>query len=639
MLNNNINQLNEQNTLLIKQQLPISSMKDGIIIPFYFNHNRLDSSSILDLLEFKNNLDNSINNALKIINTNRYNNQIVYSKYDYKEPYQHIDFLNRSHPFSYIFEFNENDYLRNSFLGFDLHVYYDQDHDNVNGGINLHLKEINNFSFNNVLKQVYLSNFVEFFIENYLVPEIASIYPNLILAKSLNQNFVHQHSKDVLTLKNHIFSHLVLNWNNLVNEKFDKEDHDFLNNDFFYSLCNVFLLAINFLNVIRLVIINKNSQTFEKLNLVQNNYSTEQKENDFYLLFVLFNTYSDINFKTTKNYKDLTVLNFKEKEEVFKSLKISFMQFYYFHNIVFHDEAKTWISNINENSILSNDNVNEISFIINATLNSEKFMLSIKSKLFISLYEFLEISYAILEDEEFIKENIKNVISSRFYTNNHFAGYNKDNYLLLTFTQSSISEEAKKQLNYFYALAFIYFGASYVAFKELESYSNFVINSGFNHKNFAYRRIIRDLRVIKLDLYQNLYGIDSIKYIVNQVDKQYHLQNKVEHLIEKIRSEDEADKLIVERNSIATAFICALFIGIIWFCDQCYASLQSTGTGEGPVSYPGFPVTTIAMPVIYGFIGLAGFVCFIVTIILAYQCTKLYIVHLQTRNRGLQNVY
>ncbi|MBO6021762.1 hypothetical protein J6P52_02650 [bacterium] len=45
------------------------------------------------------------------------------------------------------------------------------------------------------------------------------------------------------------------------------------------------------------------------------------------------------------------------------------------------------------------------------------------------------------------------------------------------------------------------------------------------------------------------------------------------------------------------------------------------------------------MPVIYGFIGLAGFVCFIVTIILAYQCTKLYIVHLQTRNRGLQNVY
>ena len=302
MLNNNINQLNEENTLLIKQQLPISSMKDGIIIPFYFNHNRLDSSSVLNLSEFKNNLDNSINNALKIINTNRYNNQIVYSKYDYKEPYQHIDFLNRSHPFSYIFKFNENDYLRNSFFGFDLHVYYDQDHDNVNGGINLHLKEINNFSFNDVLKQVYLSNFVEFFIENYLVPEIASIYPNLILAKSLNQSFVHQHSKDVLTLKNHIFSHLVLNWNNLVNEKFDKEDHDFLNNDFFYSLCNVFLLAINFLNVIRLVVINKKIQTFEKFEIAHNNYSTEQKENDFYLLFVLFNTYSDINFKTTKNY-------------------------------------------------------------------------------------------------------------------------------------------------------------------------------------------------------------------------------------------------------------------------------------------------------------------------------------------------
>ena len=97
----------------------------------------------------------------------------------------------------------------------------------------------------------------------------------------------------------------------------------------------------------------------------------------------------------------------------------------------------------------------------------------------------------------------------------------------MTFTQTSITENAKKQLNYFYALAFIYFGASYIAFKELENYADFVINSGYNHKNFFYRRIIRDLRVIELDLYQNLYGIDSIRYIVKQVDKQYHLENKV----------------------------------------------------------------------------------------------------------------
>ena len=291
-MSKNIQLINKENSLSIsQQQIPIANMKDGIIIPFYFNHNRINSASTLDLNAFKTNLDESIKNALRIINQNRKNNQIIFSQYNYEEPYQHIDFLNRNHPFSYIFEFDKNDYLEKSFIGFDLHLYYDQQHDNVNGGINLHLKEINNFSFNNILKQVYLSNFIEYFIENYFVPEVASVYPELVVAKSLNQNFVHKHSKDPYTLKKHIFDHLVLNWNRFVNEKFDKEDHEFLNNEFFYSLLNMLFLTLNFLNIIRLVIMQKKSETFEKFDTTQINNSLEEKEKDFHLLFNLFNVY------------------------------------------------------------------------------------------------------------------------------------------------------------------------------------------------------------------------------------------------------------------------------------------------------------------------------------------------------------
>ena len=75
-MSKNMQLINKDNTLLINQeQIPIANMKDGIIIPFYFNHNRINSASTLDLNMFKTNIDESIKNALKIINQNRKNKQ------------------------------------------------------------------------------------------------------------------------------------------------------------------------------------------------------------------------------------------------------------------------------------------------------------------------------------------------------------------------------------------------------------------------------------------------------------------------------------------------------------------------------------------------------------------------------------
>ncbi len=643
-------QVENNNLISFNAILPVAELKDSIIIPFYFNHNRFTPISQLNTEKFKNNLKGSINSALNVINNklklnNLNENRLTCEYFEYKESYEHIDFLNRKHPFSFAFKFNENDYISDSFIGFDLHIYHDQEHDNINGGINLHIKPIKDFKFDNVLKQVYLSNFIEYFIENYFIVELAKIYPDLFITKTINRN-----DKPIVSTKIHeidIFHNLKQDWENLVHEKFNQKDAESLNNDFFYSLLNSFLLIVNLINIVRITVVKNESISFQHVLDLDKFNMQEEKLHDFNILFKLLENYSKNDFNyNLKEYKDLTHNDYKIRTNRFTSLKISFYQFYYLHNIVFKKEVRELINNLNEEDNLTTTQINMINFIINSTLNSEKFMLSIKSKLFISWNEFTQISHAILNDEEFNKENKNNVISSRFYNNNHFAGYNKDNYLLLAFIEDSIDQEAKQKVNYFYALAFIYFGASYVGFKEIENYAEFVIASGYNHKNFSYRRIVRDLRVIGLDLYNNLYGINGIKYIVKQIDSQYHLHKGIDHLIEKVRKEDEADKLIVERNSIATAFICALFVGIVWFIDQCFASLQSFGTGIGQghffagyTSGPGMPNGTIPMPVIFGFVGTASFVILVITLILAYQCIKIYVTFVQTKNRGLQNIY
>ena len=265
-------------------------------------------------------------------------------------------------------------------------------------------------------------------------------------------------------------------------------------------------------------------------------------------------------------------------------------------------------------------------------------MLGNKSKFFINLPEFTKMINDLISNENFVDENIKNAQNALFYSNSHFASYNDLNHLILLSTTSSLSDSSRKQLTYFYVLGMAYFGSLYIQYLALDNFALFLIQSGYSKKNFSYRKIVYATRILLNTLKENLFGINSLKYVVNRLDEQYQFTDHLHGLVNAIRQEDEADKLIIERNSIATAFICALFVGIIWFIDQCFSTIDAIGFGKTGAQ-AGYVPHAVSPPVEYGFMGLSVFIIAIITIILLYQCAKLYITYFHTKNQGLLNLY
>ncbi|MBO6103562.1 hypothetical protein J6P04_00625 [bacterium] len=279
-----------------------------------------------------------------------------------------------------------------------------------------------------------------------------------------------------------------------------------------------------------------------------------------------------------------------------------------------------------------------VSLIINTLLKADKFMLGNKSKFFINLNEFNKMINDLINNEIFIEENIKSAQNALFYSNNHFASYNDLNHLVLLSTNNSLVDASRKQLTYFYVLGMAYFGSFYSQYLALDNFALFLIQSGYSKKNFSYRKIVYATRILLNTLTTNLFGLNSIKYVVNRLEEQYRFTDHLNGLINAIRKEDEADKLIIERNSIATAFICALFVGIIWFVDQCFSTIDAMGYGKTGAQ-PGYTPRAVSYPMTYGFIALSVFIIAIITIILLYQCAKLYVTYFHTKNQGLLNLY
>lgn len=271
-------------------------------------------------------------------------------------------------------------------------------------------------------------------------------------------------------------------------------------------------------------------------------------------------------------------------------------------------------------------------------LHADKFMLGNKSKFFITLSEFNKMINDLINNEIFVDENVKNAQNALYYSNNHFASYNDLNHLILLSTTNSLVDASRKQLTYFYVLGMIYFGSFYTQYLSLDNFTLFLIQSGYSKKNFSYRKIVYATRILLNTLQNNLFGINSLRYVVNRLDEQYHFTDHLNDLIDAIRKEDEADKLIIERNSIATAFICALFVGIIWFIDQCFSTIDAMGYGKTG-AFPGYEPRAISPSLEYGFMGLSVFIIAIITIILLYQCAKLYVTYFHTKNQGLLNLY
>lgn len=621
------------NNKLKTNVLPIKKLEEVILLSFSFNHNRFSPNFALQGEQIISSLKKGIKEVLTIFNSNCAN-RIIWNEFQYQESYQRIDFNNRHEPHSFLFEFDESSYLSRIFSGFDLHFYYDEHHDLLSGGISLKWKSNDNSYFNELLDYVYLHNFTKYFMESSLLPIITNSFSHFSF-------LVEDRTTKKFKLETFL-EQTYMAWVELVEQKFSVNKQLLQDKKYFYALINPILIALNFINAIRLVVSYHTNFSFLNFNF---NHADKKVENSDFAFFVNFlHHYTSINFLNNTLVNKKSKLHSKQYE--FNDLQIIIDKLFYLNKVVFFDEIKELIIK-HKKELDKQDEANRIILVLSALLNSEKFMQSVRSKFFISNSEFKEIIYEILDNKDFLLENEKALTTARFYSNSHFVSYINFNTLMLGFVENTTSYASQTALMHQYTIAIIYFGALNAEYKKIETFSKYIILHGTKNKNFSYRRIIKDLRTLVLDFYTNLYGLDSIKYIVANLDKEFHLLKELNNLIKKVRTEDEAEKLVVERNSIATAFICALFIGVIWFIDQCFASLQSTDSGGDAPSpsnpsgsyYPGYSDSTISFPIIYGFVGLATFVIVIITFILAYHCTKLYLIYHRSKNQGVLNVY
>lgn len=622
---------------VINSQFPIQYLDTDIVLPFYFDHHRISPNVKLNLTLFKSQLTTCITTFVN--NFNKFNSQnqdLVLTLYQYQEQYQHIDFLNRNQVFSYLISFNEHTAISKYFNGADFHIYYDQKQDIVNGGITLHLNKINHTSFDSLINASYLHSLFEYFIETYYFPELGQVFPKLIFANPVTANQQHQIFKDPNQACKFVNDSLRKIWINLVDDKLTQEYAYLKIDDYFYGIINTFMISLYIENLMRHLIIDHH---FEEVSVPAFiNQSNPITLNRYQWIFnYLFADNLQPNKYQEK--KDLAYTNFKKHESLFNNLRIQLVHLFYFHEMGFKDFANYWIVNHHSHISYQSDlNLPYVSLIINTLLHADKFMLGNKSKFFINLPEFTKMINDLISNENFVDENIKNAQNALFYSNSHFASYNNLNHLILLSTANSLSDSSRKQLTYFYVLGMAYFGSFYIQYLALDNFALFLIQSGYSKKNFSYRKIVYATRILLNTLKENLFGINSLKYVVNRLDEQYQFTDHLHGLVDVIRQEDEADKLIIERNSIATAFICALFVGIIWFIDQCFSTIDAIGFGKRTAQV-GYVPHAVSAPVEYGFMGLSIFIIAIITIILLYQCAKLYITYFHTKNQGLLNLY
>ena len=265
-------------------------------------------------------------------------------------------------------------------------------------------------------------------------------------------------------------------------------------------------------------------------------------------------------------------------------------------------------------------------------IHPEKYAIDINTKNYAYYSDFNEMVCANLNDcqceicwtDHILENNVNNFILFRkniFLNSQHndfLNAYNKEFYLGL-------------QRNYLWGIIFLISRNNIKIY--IEQYANFVTNMQFRNKSLEYRVILKDLQKIQFTQIHFTYGVKPLEEVIHLIDNEIEFSSSLEKLIKKVRTEDEIGKLIAERNSIATGFIVALFVSLMWFVDTTFAIYQSTGSGNSPAPL------IISEPMFHGFVGFTLFVLAVITFMLLFTMFRLYQRYRKEKAKGIRNFW
>ncbi len=512
--------------------------------------------------------------------------------------------------FTYNININKKSSIYSVLKKFKLTLNVNRLSERVSGGFILDFNLHPSLAFEDTVDLIYLFNLFKENVNAQLLPLNMESVLDIISGNEVK--ITHSHGYDdkhehyaKLTQLNSIvdFKYISINtlyklWNNLLDEKyiyahghqFSNERIQYLKNDLFYALLLIMFLNVYVVSELNEIFTSTNSFSIFDINMlsanVQNDETNAPNNKDYFDRFVQMlhhnclhhgSIFVNVNEENKKNKiikgNPISLRDVKINYSLSSPSIVYNMKFIKFKNVVHFNE------------LLKNDEYLAIFLMI---LFPNTFSLNMSdNKIFPKLdliYDYMK--YLKEMDKEKYRLEIKKCLCENTY---YFYSFIKnDNVILLENNSYDVrSKLTLENISYYYLIGICFIQSRLNELKILEKIGNFVeFTNDIRWKNIPYHKLQRDLTDIDFDCDSiNLFANQKLTSILNKMQSDYQLKEKITTEQDKIRWSDELFKRGIERSNFIIAFIVAILVGFINYFGQLYS--ETTDSNVVGVGYPG----------------------------------------------------
>lgn len=507
----------------------------------------------------------------------------------------------KEHKYDFYILINEKSYLKKYLSNLQLSFFLDVDSELLAGGISLNSEYLDCQDYNKIIDKIYFHTLVKHFISKQLFPLSLE---NIITIISNNneefqvQNYQQKNKKQQTTLT---IDTLQQNWAHFITKKYlryknmTEKENKFYTTNLFFAVLIINLVNLTLYEELKIYFTNKNPEIILKLLGKPEKIKEDPNQNiltDFYELAKFLNQnylliHKNIKFKKIKNAQDLIkALNFQAQ----KYLDFSFGKPILSVEIY---QKKTKIQYSNPIHLFENNLHLKMLFLL--VIFPEIFGMDSTTANFIDYQQFLSILQKQNLNVRKITIGFKEIVNQTLCEFNYeITSFIGDEPSMLIIKNNTTVKNHKLYSNDQYQTTGLYenylWSQIFIQSRLLKK-RKIEKNKDVTRKNIEKK--IQQLEKLSFNWYDDYYGIDQLKVIINKIEKQTQLKQTIENLRLKLIQENELLKKDTERRTILLAYIVASLIGFINFFGMIYTVLTVTDPSKGVLLVENIIVITI----------------------------------------------
>lgn len=500
--------------------------------------------------------------------------------------------------YDYLIQINKKSYLKKYIDNIQLSFFLDDKIKLLSGGFSLNSEYIatNDSTFIDIVEKVYMSSLIKHFISNQLYP--LSLENLLIIISNGNESFnvlpKKQNNKqnNVLKYDEITIYDLKDNWVNFINRKFlnffnfNSEQKEYFEHHLFFSILIVNLIILSLYEELRIYFVNENPEII--LSLLDKPHQIKEDPNqnietDFYELA----KFLDQNYFST--HKKIKTKKITTANELIQALKLqkNYDEFSFGKPILSSElYLNQYPKKPTAQDVFESDF--ELKTLYLMVISPEVFGMDIATGNFIEYGQILKIiKQSFVNNKKATSSFNENLEKSKCEFNYEFMSFvgaepsmliMKNNTFVDNNTLYTNEDKVLTGLfeNYFWSQIFI----QSRLWKRIHIEQDFINNYTCKEPHF-YSNQIKDLERLGFNWYDDYYGMNQIKPIIDKIDEIIKLKNSIENLRIKIIQKNELIKKDKERWIVLFAYIIATLIGFINFFGMVYTILTVDDPKKG----------------------------------------------------------